>query len=126
MKQSIIMIICIVIIVVGGVFEIKYLEKSSLYLSSDIEYIQNAIQNKNYDVALTQTNSTYSSWKSVKNIWNIFVNHDEIDEIESAIIELKEHLSFENDEECLVAIEKIKRNLEHTVERQKVKIDNIL
>ena len=37
MKQVIIMIICIIILVVGGVFEIKYLEKSSIYLSSDMD-----------------------------------------------------------------------------------------
>ena len=45
MKQTIIMIICIIILVVGGSVEVKYLEKSSLYITSDMEYIQNAVQN---------------------------------------------------------------------------------
>lgn len=126
MKQVVVMIICVVIVVAGGICEIKYLNKSSLYLMSDIEYIQNAISNDNYELAINQSESTYNSWNDIKKIWNIFVNHEEIDDIETAMIDLKEHLKFQNKEECLVAIEKIKSDLEHTVKRQKISIDNIL
>lgn len=126
MKQAIIMIICIAIVVIGGIYEIKYLNKSSQFLRADIEYIQNAINNNNYEIAKTQINSTYASWKNVKKIWNIFVSHEELDDIDDAMIELKEHLDYENEEECLVAIEKIKNGLEHTVKRQEVRLDNIL
>ncbi len=126
MKQVVVMIICIVIVVVSGVCEIKYLSKSSLYLMSDMEYIQNAINNNNYDLAISQSETTYNSWSDIKKVWNIFVNHEEIDDIETAMIDLKEHLKFENKEESLVAIEKIKSDLEHTVKRQKLSIDNIL
>ena len=53
MKQVGVMIICIIIVVVSGICEIKYLNKSSIYLMSDIEYIKNAINNNNYDLAET-------------------------------------------------------------------------
>ena len=42
------------------------------------------------------------------------------------MIDLKEYIEFENKEECLVAIEKIKSELDHTIKRQQLRIDNIL
>ena len=71
MKQTIIMIICIIILVVGGSVEVKYLEKSSLYITSDMEYIQNAVQNKNFISASEQMDKSYDTWTKTKNFWNI-------------------------------------------------------
>ena len=126
MKQTIIMIICIIILVVGGIVEVKYLEKSSLYITSDMEYIQNAVQNKNFISASEQMDKSYDTWTKTKNFWNIFIIHEEIDDIEEAMIELKEYIKYENEEECIVAISKIKEFLKHTVQRQELKIDNVL
>ena len=66
MKQVGVMIICIIIVVVSGICEIKYLNKSSIYLMSDIEYIKNAINNNNYDLASEQSKTTYDSWCNIK------------------------------------------------------------
>lgn len=126
MKQVIIMIICILILLGGGIREIKYLDKSSVYILSEIDYIENAINNSNYDAANKQVEITFDNWTKIKNLWNVFIIHEEIDDIDEAIIELKEYIKYENEEECFVAIEKIKRDLEHTVKRQKVLLDNIL
>ena len=126
MKQTIIMIICIIILVVGGSVEVKYLEKSSLYITSDMEYIQNAVQNKNFISASEQMDKSYDTWTKTKNFWNIFIIHEEIDDIEEAMIELKEYIKYENEEECIVAISIIKEFLKHTVQRQELKIDNVL
>lgn len=126
MKQTIIMIVCVIILVIGGIFQIKYLEKSSVYIISDMEYIQNAIQNKNFDIASEQIDKTYDTWTKTKNIWNMFIVHDEIDDIDEAMIELREYIKTQNEEESMVAVTKIKEFLKHTVQRQEVRIDNIL
>lgn len=126
MKQIVIMLVCIVLIFSAGIAEIKYLNKTSIYLNSDIEYIKNAVENNNYELAAKQMETTYSSWQNIKSIWGIIILHDELDDIEEAIIELKENIKFEDENECLLAIEKIKSDIEHTVKRQKLCIDNIL
>lgn len=72
MKQVGVMIICIIIVVVSGICEIKYLNKSSIYLMSDIEYIKNAINNNNYDLASEQSKATYDSWGNIKNMEYIY------------------------------------------------------
>lgn len=126
MKQIITMIICIAIIVVGGICEYKYFEKSSIFLSSDMDYIENAIKNENYELANKQIEQTYNSWENTKTIWNIFISNEEIDYIDNAMAELKKYSEYEEQEESLVAVEKIKNNLQHTVMRQKLRMDNIL
>ena len=126
MKQIITMIICIAIIVVGGICEYKYFEKSSIFLSSDMDYIENAIENENYELANKQIEQTYNSWENTKTIWNIFISNEEIDNIDDAMAELKKYSEYEEQEESLVAVEKIKSNLQHAVKRQKLRIDNIL
>lgn len=126
MKQFSIMIICIIVLVTGGIFEIKYLEKSYIYLSTDMDYIKSAINSDNFLLAKEQIDKSWQTWESLKNTWNMFIIHEEIDDIDDAMIELKEYINYENKEECIVAIEKVKRNLEHTVKRQELKIDNVL
>ena len=126
MKQFSIMIICIIVLVTGGIFEIKYLEKSSIYLSTDMDYIKSAINSDNFLLAKEQIDKSWQTLESLKNTWNMFIIHEEIDDIDDAMIELKEYINYENKEECIVAIEKVKRNLEHTVKRQELKIDNVL
>lgn len=126
MKQFSIMIICVIVLVTGGIFEIKYLEKSSIYLSTDMDYIKSAINSDNFLLAKEQIDKSWQTWESLKNTWNMFIIHEEIDDIDDAMIELKEYINYENKEECIVAIEKVKRNLEHTVKRQELKIDNVL
>lgn len=126
MKQTIIMIVCIFILVVGGVAEVKYLQKSSRYIMTDMDYIQNAIENDNFELAREQIEKSYDTWSKIKNIWNMFIVHDEIDDIEQSMIELREYIKFENTEECIVSISKVKEFLDHTVKRQEVRMDNIL
>ena len=109
MKQFSIMIICIIVLVTGGIFEIKYLEKSSIYLSTDMDYIKSAINSDNFLLAKEQIDKSWQTWESLKNTWNMFIIHEEIDDIDDAMIELKEYINYENKEECIVAIEKVKR-----------------
>lgn len=126
MKQTIIMVVCIFILVVGGVAEVKYLQKSSRYIMTDMDYIQNVIENDNFEFAKEQIEKSYDTWSKIKNIWNMFIVHDEIDDIEQSMIELREYIKFENTEECIVSISKVKEFLDHTVKRQEVRVDNIL
>ena len=96
MKQTIIMIICVIILIGGGIAEIKYLDKTSVFLSSDMDYIKNAIENDNYELANKQMEKSFKTWTDTKKVWNVFIIHEEVDDIEEALIELKEYLKFEN------------------------------
>lgn len=126
MKQVWILIISIIILVTAGICEIKFLNNSSKYLKADLDYIENAVLNNNYQLAKSQFDNTFSSWNELKDVWHIFITSEEIDAINSNIIELKHYLEYEEEEDSLIAIEQIKSSITHCITRQNLRIDNIL
>ena len=126
MKQVIISIICIALLVIGGVAEIKYLNKSASYLSSDIEYVKNAIINNNYELAKEQLNNTKNNWKEQKKIWHIFVNNEEIEEIDVSIIELEEYINNHMKEESIVEVSKLISLIKYSANMQRLSIETVI
>lgn len=126
MKQVWILIISIMILVTAGICEIKFLNNSSKYLKADLDYIENAVLNNNYQLAKSQFDNTFSSWNELKDVWHIFVTSEEIDTINSNLIKLKHYLDYEKEEDSLIAIEQIKSSITHCITRQNLRIDNIL
>lgn len=126
MKQVIISVVCIAILVIGGIAEIKYLNKSASYLSYDIEYIKNAINNDNYDIAKEQLNNTKNNWEAQKKIWHIFVNNEEIENIDESIVELEEYLNNQMKEESLVEVSKLISLVKYSAEMQKLSLETII
>ena len=126
MKQVIISVVCIAILVIGGIAEIKYLNKSASYLSYDIEYIRNAINNDNYDFAKEQLNNTKNNWEAQKKIWHIFVNNEEIENIDESIVELEEYLNNQMKEESLVEVSKLISLVKYSAEMQKLSLETII
>ena len=126
MKQVIISVVCIAILVIGGIAEIKYLNKSASYLSYDIEYIRNAINNDNYDIAKEQLNNTKNNWEAQKKIWHIFVNNEEIENIDESIVELEEYLNNQMKEESLVEVSKLISLVKYSAKMQELSIETII
>ena len=126
MKQVIISVVCIAILVIGGIAEIKYLNKSASYLSYDIEYIRNAINNDNYDFAKEQLNNTKNNWEAQKKIWHIFVNNEEIENIDESIVELEEYLNNQMKEESLVEVSKLISLVKYSAKMQELSIETII
>ncbi len=126
MKQVIISIICIALLVIGGVAEIKYLNKSASYLSSDIEYVKNAIINNNYELAKEQLNNTKNNWNEQKKIWHIFINNEEIEEIDVSIIELEEYINNQMKEESIVEVSKLISLIKYSANMQRLSIETVI
>ena len=126
MKQVIISVVCIAILVIGGTAEIKYLNKSASYLSYDIEYIRNAINNDNYDFAKVQINNTKNNWEAQKKIWHIFVNNEEIENIDESIVELEEYINNQMKEESIVEVSKLISLIKYSANLQRLSIETVI
>lgn len=126
MKQVIISVVCIAILVIGGTAEIKYLNKSASYLSYDIEYIRNAINNDNYDFAKEQLNNTKNNWEAQKKIWHIFVNNEEIENIDESIVELEEYINNQMKEESIVEVSKLISLIKYSANLQRLRIETVI
>lgn len=126
MRQTAIMITCVLMLVIGGICEQKYFKSSATYILSDINYIQNTIENGNYDLASEQIDNTIATWDSTKVIWGIFMGGGDLNNIDDYFQELKIYSRYKEDDEAMVAIEKIKSDLIKICENQQIRIENIL
>ena len=125
MKQGIILVLSLILLIFSGIWEINYLSKTSKYALSNIEYSKNALLNDNFDMAGNQIEDLEEDWKNMKVVWNMFVDHSEIDSIEETLVEYNEYIMQKNKEEALVRAELLLRNFNHIVDKQKVRAENV-
>jgi len=125
MRNFIILTLAIIILLIAGIWQIKYIEETSAFAISDTEYAINLVQNNNFDGANTHIKELEKTWGSMKTMWTMFINHTEIDDIEIALLNFKMYVKLNNKEEALLYSEQLKHNLYHISEKQKVRIENV-
>jgi len=125
MRNAIILVIALGILIIASIWQIRYIEESSIYAVSDTQYIVNLINNDDFDGSKKHLTELKETWKDMCKIWNIFIIHDEIDEIEEIMVNFDMYTKLENKEEALVYAERLKRSFEHIALKQKVRIENV-
>ncbi|MDD2376381.1 MAG: DUF4363 family protein [Clostridia bacterium] len=125
MKNFIILTLAIIILIITSIWQIKYIEETSIFAISDVDYAMNLVQNDNFNGANTHIKELENTWKNMKKMWTIFINHNEIDDIEIALLNFKIYVELNNKDEALLYSEQLKHNLYHISEKQKVKIENV-
>ena len=98
MKQWIILIVCIILLLLTGMWQICYLEKTARYTLSDIEYVKNSAINENFDMAKEGIENVEKTWNSVKTVWHMFVDSSEVDKVEEHITQIKSYIDEEDKE----------------------------
>jgi hypothetical protein len=125
MKNFIILILAIGILISAGIWQIKYLEETSIFAISDVEYAVNLVKNNNFAAANKHIIELNNTWNGMKGIWTIFINHNELDDIEIALLNFKTYTELNNKEQSLIYSEQLKQNLKHVSEKQKIRIENV-
>lgn len=125
LKQVLILIISSAILIFSGIWEIKYIENSSRYMLSDIEYSKNALNNNNFDLAKAHVEKLEKTWESIKKTWNMFVLQEEIDEVDNIIATYKIHTEYDNLEESMADCDLLKKMINDIVQKHKIKYENI-
>ncbi len=125
-KQIAILIISLFLLIFGGIWEIKYLERTSRYLASEVEYTKNAIENNNFELADKQMESMQNTWDDMNIVWNIFINHDRIDDLEEAVEDLDSYIYLKQDKEAINAADRLNKIIYQIVDKQKFSFEHIL
>lgn len=126
MKQIIILVISVIISLSAGLYEINYLKNTTKYFNADINHIKNKINSQDFEEADIYLNKVEKSWNKIKNIWDIFVNHEDINQIEEEMLSCKLDIKSQDKEDSLKSVERLKRDLNNIYERKKIKLQNII
>lgn len=126
MRNWIILIITVGILIYAGIWQIKYIEESSIFAISDVDYTVNLINNNNFIAANSSVENLEQTWKNMQKIWATFINHKEIDDVVVSITNLKMYTKLQDKKEALVYAEQLKQNLDHISKKQKIRLENVL
>ena len=124
-KQVLIFVISSAILIFSGIWEIKYIENSSRYILSDIEYSKNALKNNNFELAKSHIENLEKTWNNTKNIWDMFVVQDDIEQVNDIIATYKIHMEYDNLEDSMTDCDLLKRRIEAIVQKHKITYENI-
>lgn len=125
-KQIIILVVSLTLLIFSGIWEINYLNESSAFFMSDIDSVKNAINSSNYESAKNNMDRVEKTWEDMKFVWNIFVNHERIDDLEECMIELKSYVIAKDNEESINSSDRLKRIIEQIVEKQQFTAEHVL
>jgi hypothetical protein len=125
MKKIIVSLSIFVIMIIGMIFSIQYLNKVCKDLegiNSSIEiYINEGNMNKAYETSLELT----KKWKKYSESISIFVNHQEIDNIETELAKIPQYIKEDSKEESLASVRVLTFFLNHVKKLEKINIQNI-
>lgn len=126
MKNFIILIISCIVLSLIFIYENNYLENTTRYLLADINHIENLINNNNYNAANKFLKTYKKSWNEIKKIWSLFINNNEINDIDENIIKCEEYIKQNKKEESLVYIKCLNQMHKSIYERKLLKFENII
>lgn len=120
-------LILIFALIIGlGAWTNDLLEDSAHELSQQIEVISGQIAEERWEEAVKHTIKLEEIWKEEARWWPIFLEHQEIDNIEFSLARIKEYVASENRPLARGQLAELKLMIEHIPEKEAVNLKNIL
>lgn len=125
MKNVILSIAIFLIMVITMSFSISYLHKISLELENLNNEVEQYIANEKWDMAYKTYTQFKDEWEHHTKIIKLFVNHQEIDNIEMELCKLSEYVKEKTKDEALASISTLDFLLSHVSDLEKINLQNI-
>jgi len=129
MKDAVIIIVIIVLIFGGDYLIKKHLQKTTNELVKDLENLKEktviAKDSENREEIKKSMNEVEKQWEKISKIWSTVIMHQEIDNIQQALVRAKTDIGEGNIEDAIPEIETAIFFAEHINEREQLKLKNI-
>ena len=130
MKDFIIIISIILLILGGDFFVKKHLESTTGSLVQELQNLKEktilAKETNNRNEIIKDMEKVETKWREISEIWSVIIVHQEIDNIEQAMVRARIDINKGNIEDAIPEIETAIFFAEHINEREKLKLKNIL
>ncbi len=126
MKDSVIILIVLLVFIIGlDVYSYYYLKNTAADISRSIEELPETIDREDWGKAYSSLAKTTKKWSSVKGMWAVLINHDEIDNIDMILARLKSFVKYKDVNESVAGYREFKEVVEHIPESQRFSLVNI-
>ncbi len=125
MKNIVISLMISVIMILAMSFSIKYLNKVSQDLGRLNDEIEHYIADDNWDEAYKASIDFTEKWIDYSKKIKLYLNHQEIDNIEMELMKLPQYIKEMTKDESLASVHVLKFLVDHISELEKIKLQNI-
>lgn len=126
MKNVVISLTIFIIMIIIIAFSLNYLNKATDELRRLNDEIEQYINDSNWDKAYKSSIEYTEKWRDYSEKLKLFVDHQEMDQIEIELWKLPQYIKEKNKEESLASIHVLKFLIDHISELEKVSMQNIL
>ena len=124
-KEIIIVIVVIALIIGLDVITNNYTETSVSILSDELNILRENILQEDKENAQTQMMNIKNIWEKRYNILAYYIEHDELEKVETELTSLAAFLNVEEYGECISELDKTIFVLEHIEEKEKFDVRSI-
>ena len=127
MRDKIIIIIVLFIIIGSGIFMQRYIKSTSEEMVDNLKELKSSIKNSgeiNENIK-KQAEGLYDKWQELEKKWSMFVLHDELDLIETSLVNMKANVESQVIDMSVEEIDKSIFLLEHIYEKERFCLKNI-
>lgn len=126
MKLYITLIVIFTLVLGFGIFTVNSLAKATEEITGNFEEIYNAIHEKNWKKAQEQIVYSQSLWNEHKTWWTVFINHQEIDNIDESFAKIGEYIKSGDMALSSGELVVLKQSIEHIPIMETVNLKNVL
>lgn len=119
-------IVTLILIISAGVWTNYALQTSTKDLIGQIDRVSTEIKSQDWQSAKKQTEKLEKDWTKEAKWWPVFLDHQEMDNIDFSMAKVKEYVSSRNNSLSLGQLSEIRIMVEHIPRKDAVNLKNIL
>ncbi|QUH18913.1 DUF4363 family protein [Alkaliphilus sp. B6464] len=126
MRTVVVTLLILVIFIVGTFMINQYINRSCEKLLEDIKILNKSINENEWSQAKDRLEGLKAQWKDTKKIWQLFLEHYEMDAIDIAIARLSQYVEIEERTSALGELGEFRLLISHIKDKGSLKLVNVL
>jgi hypothetical protein len=119
-------LVIVALIISSGIISQNYLDRTAAEMLASLETVKNNIEQSNWETSLASYTAFCESWQPVRENWVLFIDHDQINNVEIKLARLGEQLKAREQTETLAELSEIILLLQQIPESERLTWRNIL
>ncbi|MCM0646833.1 DUF4363 family protein [Clostridium swellfunianum] len=125
MRNVVIAVVIFLVMIIAMLFSLSYLNNVSSTLQRVNDELEQFISDDQWDKAYKSAMEYTHRWEYHSKIIKIFVNHQEIDNVEMELWKLPQYVKEKTKDEALASVHALKFLLSHISKLEKINLQNI-
>ena len=126
MRSSIVTLVILIAFVLVAFIANSYTINSTESLLNDVELLNKFIMKEEWNEAKEQIGTLKSRWKEIRKIWELYIEHYEMDAIDVTIARLNQYVEIQDRDSALGEMAEFRLLVDHIKEKESFKLGNIL